>query len=329
MQESRVITGDVLHGLAQLEDESVHTCVTSPPYWRLRDYEVEGQLGNEPTPEEYTANMVKVFSEVRRVLRKDGTLWINLGDGYSSGGRGGGGGFMDDRKKGAWKKKSTVSGWCTTPGLKRKELVGIPWRVAFALQADGWYLRQEIIWNKPNPMPESAKDRPTRAHEQIFLLAKSARYHYDHEAILEPVTGNAHSRGNGVNPKANNGVGWGYTDGDKRKPRCKQNPSFSKAISGGGVELRNKRSVWTVHTKGSTDPHFATYPEELIAPCILAGCPVGGTVLDPFCGRGTTGIVAVRRSRNFVGIELEPSWADLSRKNITEAAKQMPLKGLE
>lgn len=304
-QDFQIINKDVFDGLASIDTESVNTCITSPPYWGIRDFESDKQIGNESTVQSYTDTVVRVFQEVRRVLRDDGTLWINLGDGYYSNNR--------------------------TENQSRKSLIGIPWRIAFAMQSDGWILRQEIIWNKPNAMPESARDRPTRCHEQIFLLSKKDQYYFDQKAIMEPVTGNAHSRGSGLNPKAvkNTGVGWGYGNRKNKKPRCKQNESFSSAISNKILDVRNKRSVWTIHTKGCSDDHSASFPEELIIPCILAGCPIGGVVLDPFCGRGTTGIASVRRGRNFIGIEIVKKWAELSERNIMNARIQLPLKGLE
>jgi site-specific DNA-methyltransferase (adenine-specific) len=299
----KILVGDVLERLRQLPDESVQCVVTSPPYWGLRDYGTEGQIGLEPTPQEYVAKMVDVFREVWRVLRSDGTCWVNLGDSYTSGGRGGNGSFADERP--GWRGMPSEFGKKRgIPGLKSKDLVGIPWRVAFALQADGWYLRSDIIWHKPNPMPESVTDRPTKAHEYLFLLSKSERYYYDAEVIKEEVTGGAHSRGNGVNPKcAEMGTG------------IKQNSSFSAAVAD-LVSSRNKRSVWTIPTQPFPEAHFATYPEKLVEPCILAGSKEGDTVLDPFCGSGTTGVVALGHGRDFIGIELNPEYAAMSKRRI-------------
>lgn len=282
----RILLGDVREKLRELPDESVHCVVTSPPYFGLRDYGVEGQIGLEPTPAEFVAVMVDVFREVRRVLRKDGTLWLNLGDSYASGGKGGGGSFMAERGDAAWQSRSQVNGWRSPPtGLKHKDLIGIPWRVAFALQADGWYLRQDIIWAKPNPMPESVTDRCTKAHEYLFLLSKSARYHYDAEAISEPCA-------------------WG---------------EGQRVVNDYGTELeggRNKRSVWEVATQPFKEAHFATFPPDLIEPCIKAGCPKGGCVLDPFGGAGTTGLVADRLQRDAILIELNPAYAEIARNRI-------------
>lgn len=295
-----IICGDCVEVMRGMDAGSVNCCVTSPPYWALRDYGVAGQLGLEETPEEYVAKMVEVFGEVKRVLRDDGTLWLNMGDSYASSGCGGGSpvddrkpeygrkGFDGDkvrgRKDGTEKRNTAVS------GLKPKDLCGIPWRLALALQADGWYLRQDIIWHKPNPMPESATDRCTKSHEYIFLLTKKSRYYYDADAIKEKTSGTAHARGNGINPKAKwktpdgwdtskgegghgqfhkNGREAGHTD---YKYKVKQNESFSGAVNG-LVDRRNKRSVWTVPIAPYSEAHFATFPPDLILPCILAGCP--------------------------------------------------------
>lgn len=276
--------GDALEVLPKLPAGSVHCAITSPPYWGLRDYGVEGQLGLEPTPEEYVERMVAVFREVWRVLRDDGTLWLNLGDSYYHGGNG-------QRDPVRWPKQSRNEGCRELPKhAKRvgrpKDMVGIPWRVALALQADGWYLRSDVIWHKPTPMPEAVKDRPTKAHEYIFLLTKSARYHYDAKAIAEPVTGNAHCRGSGVNPKAKIPAGWDTGEGDHREkrgryPRPKQNESFSGAVSG-LVEKRNKRTVWTVQSVPYPGAHFATFPPKLIEPCIKAGTSERGCCSE--CG---------------------------------------------
>lgn len=256
-----ILCGDALQQLRTIPDNSVHCCVTSPPYWQLRDYGVPGQLGLEPTIQEYVASIRAVFAEVRRVLRKDGTCWVNLGDCYASGGHGGDTG------------KSKTGG-------KPKDLCGIPWRVAFALQDDGWYLRSDIIWHKPNPMPESTTDRPTKAHEYLFLLAKSQRYFYDAQAIKEPVSGTANARGHGVNPKSMVApTGWDTRPGRHRelkgRYKVKQNESFSGAING-PVSQRNKRSVWTIPTHAYPGNHYATYPPNLVKPCILAGTSAYG-----------------------------------------------------
>ena len=289
--------GDALEILKTLPDEHVQTCVTSPPYWGLRDYGVPGQLGLEPTPEEYVARMAAVFREVRRVLREDGTLWLNLGDSYAAVGNGIGSGKQLTNIGSFMPAKSAP------PGLKPKDLVGIPWRVAFALQADGWYLRSDIIWAKPNPMPESVTDRPTRAHEYLFLLSKSARYYYDAEAIAEASVSD-HPSGNGyARPEAISRGGRGQSE---------------KWSNIGGS--RNRRSVWTVATQPYPEAHFAVFPPKLIEPCVLAGAPSGGVVLDPFMGSGTTAQVAQNLGRQWIGIELNPDYIALQSARTAQQA---------
>jgi DNA modification methylase len=358
--EGRIYLGSSLDVLKAMPDQSVHMCVTSPPYWGLRDYDTEpevwdgdsscdhvwgegkkvstghndgdrpqlsrgsyngggedkyyvgkqegsqgqfcqhcnawrGSLGLEPTPELFVQHIVQIFSELKRVLRDDGTLWLNFGDSYTSGGR------KVQTNDSIGSRGPVPEGYRSPqpPGLKPKDLVGVPWRVAFALQADGWYLRSDIIWNKPNPMPESVTDRPTKSHEYLFLLTKSQKYFYDAEAIKEPVTGNSHPRGHGVNPKAmsswktpdgwDTSIGKGHhgqfhRDGrEKGKTgyKVKQNPSFSAAVSE-LVENRNKRTVWTIPTHPMPEAHFATFPPKLIEPCILAGTSEKGCCTE--CG---------------------------------------------
>ena len=324
-----ILEGDVLDRLSALATGSVHSVVTSPPYWGLRDYGVDGQIGLEPTLEEYLCRLVSVFREVRRVMRTDGTLWLNMGDAYS-----GGGGYSPDAPSNRAGSISSTRAERTTqykgrapaPGLKPKDLIGQPWRLAFALQDDGWWLRSDIIWHKPNPMPESATDRPTKAHEYVFLLTPSARYFYDADAVREPVTGNAHSRGSGVNPKAvKTPDGWTTGPGShgsfhrngREKGRIKQNQSFSAAVKD-LVPDRNLRDVWTIATQPFPQAHFATFPEALVDPCIRAGCPPDGTVLDPFAGSGTVGVVCHKLQRQFIGIELNPEYAAIARRRIGE-----------
>jgi DNA modification methylase len=317
-----VICGDALEVMRSWPDGCVQTCVTSPPYWGLRDYGVEGQIGAEATLEEWVARMVEVFREVRRVLRDDGTLWLNLGDSYNVG-------------TNAARRPSTSAEhgyWQhdhgdirrAALGLKPKDLCGQPWTVALALRADGWYLRRDIIWVKPNPMPESAKDRPTTAHEYLFLLSKSPHYYYDADAIKEPVTGGAHARGDGINPKAQKQPraqdGTGPRAGTGRftaAPGRGRTPSFSGATNL-LVSERNKRSVWTVATCPYPDAHFATFPPKLITPCIQAGAPEGGVVLDPFVGSGTTAMVAHALGRRYVGIELNPEYVAMAEKRLAQ-----------
>jgi DNA modification methylase len=389
----RIINGDCRDVLKTLPSESVHCVVTSPPYFGLRDYGVDGQIGLEPTPDEFVAAMVDVFTEVRRVLRADGTLWLNLGDSYAGSwgaqGRQGATGQMADRSVSRVREKSKLSaaqiaahpqkmsrtGSIRQPGLKPKDLIGIPWRVAFALQADGWYLRQDIVWHKPNPMPESVQDRCTKAHEYLFLLSKSERYFYDADAIAEPqvsdhVAGNHSHKGteaynagatehrtkaglvefaqrtrkqsiraldlakqHGLTEKHIAAIrAVGITDAGKAQitqdgfgkndPHIQALADEAKAALGGYYreflisEKRNKRSVWTVATMPFKEAHFATFPPALIEPCILAGSPAGGTVLDPFGGAGTTGLVADRLQRNAILIELNPEYADMAERRI-------------
>jgi len=306
----RILTGDCRAVLRIIPDESVHCVVTSPPYWGLRDYGVGGQLGLEPTYQEYVANMVEVFREVRRVLRKDGTLWLNLGDSYAPGaGKVGdrpGGGSQGDN----WQGATTSPNRMPQPGLKPKDLCGIPWRVAFALQADGWYLRQDIIWNKPSPMPESVTDRCTKAHEYIFLLAKSHRYYYDADAIAEP-----------ANPEHFGRYKYDFTGSKPGQDDAMPN-SYTIRLKGARdfKETRNRRSVWEIATQGFSEAHFATFPPALIEPCIKAGCPKDGTVLDPFGGAGTSGLVADRLGRNAILIELNPEYAEMARRRLTDDA---------
>ena len=266
VERVKLIVGDTREELARLPDGSFHCCVTSPPYWGLRDYGFDAQIGAEKTVEEYVAALVRVFREVRRTLREDGTLWLNLGDNYTSGGR-------------TWRdpdKKNRARGMdyraATPEGLKPKDLIGVPWRVAFALQADGWFLRSEIIWHKPNCQPESVKDRPTRSHEHVFLLSKSQDYYYDRASVQE-------------------------TTKD-------------------GLSKRNRRTVWSLDTEPYAGAHFAVFPKALVRPCVLAGSPPDGVVLDPFFGSGTLGVVCVEQGRRCVGIEIKPEYAQLSRERL-------------
>lgn len=283
-----------------IASSTVQTIVTSPPYFGLRDYGVSGQIGLEKTPAEYVAQIVAVMRECWRVLKDDGTLWLNLGDSYATNpGNGRGGEGVD----GGIPHRSGIDK--TRMGLKPKDLIGIPWRVAFALQDDGWYLRTDIIWHKPNPMPESVTDRPTKAHEYIFLLTKSQRYYYDAEAVAEPKT-----EGTRLDPRGNeNG-----TRRDRNYPGARSNGGTNLGGSDGN---RNRRTVWTVATQPYSGAHFATYPEKLVEPCILAGSRPGDLVLDPFNGSGTTGRVAVRLGRRYVGTELNAEYIKLNPQRLT------------
>lgn len=331
--------GHCLRLLRELPDNSVHCCVTSPPYFGLRDYGVEGQIGLEDTPAEFIAQLVEVFREVRRVLREDGTCWVNMGDSYAGSRTPGNGQKVQSRRR---DNEPVPRSDIAVPGFKPKDMMGIPWRLAFALQDDGWYLRQDIVWNKQNPMPESVTDRCTKAHEYIFLLSKSRRYYFDQEAILEPVSPNTHARlaqdvaaqigsarANGGTKSNGNmkavarkgtGVGWGHgTDAAERnRGRVKDNESMDSALAIMPTE-RNKRSVWTVPTHSFKGAHFATYPPDLIRPCILAGSPRGGLVLDPFGGAATTVLVAMQEGRRSILLELNPEYAQLGHARLAQA----------
>jgi len=264
--DSAVLVGDAQTVLAMIPDGTFACCVTSPPYWGLRDYEDSLQIGAEDRVDKYIENLVRVFREVRRTLRDDGTLWVNLGDSYTSGNRK----WRDSDKKNPARAMDHRPP--TPEGLKPKDLVGVPWRLALRLQEDGWYLRSDIIWHKPNCQPESVKDRPTRAHEYIFLLSKALRYYYDHRAIME------------------------RSNGDGR--------------------LRNRRTVWSVNTEPFPEAHFATFPENLIIPCITASSRPRDIVLDPFFGSGTVGVVCRHLRRRFIGIELKAEYAEMARKRL-------------
>lgn len=292
-----ILIGDAVEQMQTLPEKSVGCCVTSPPYFGLRDYGMTGQIGLEETPEEYVAKLVDVFREVRRVLRDDGTLWLNLGDSYSGSGKVPAGNLG---KKHNERHLEHRTGGNVPDGTKPKDLIGIPWMVAFALRADGWYLRQDIIWAKPNPMPESVTDRCTKSHEYLFLLTKSPRYYFDNEAIKEPTTTmDTHVR-------------------DRDNTRCNNTPGRTRmgGLKTNNYDKRNKRSVWTISTKPYKGAHFAVFPEALVEPCILAGCPKGGMVLDPFAGSGTSLAVAERLGRRAVGIELNPAYLPLIQNRL-------------
>jgi DNA modification methylase len=311
--------GNCLDALKEIEKNSVQCCVTSPPYWGLRDYGCDGQLGLEKTPEEYVENIVKVFSLVREALTEDGTLWLNLGDSYYNYRPGStsqpqqtlannNGAVVETSAKRNLKQK----------GLKEKDLVGIPWMVAFALRTDGWYLRSDIIWHKPNPMPESVKDRPTRSHEYVFLLTKSKNYYYDADAIKEP---SKETRPSGV-------VRDRLLDYNSKEKIIRGGLNRGSADNESDIRpastMANKRDVWTVNTKSYSEAHFAVYPPELITPCILAGSKEGDVILDPFNGSGTTGEVALQHGRKYTGIELnEDYFNDIACKRIEEAQRQL------
>ena len=357
----RIILGDCITGMRTLDDQCIHTVVTSPPYFGLRDYgtatweggdtscdhvhsynkqtgvlsnhdqtgwkklyqdicgkcgasRIDQQIGQEQSPEEYVERLVDVFREVKRILRNDGTLWINLGDSYagnnSQASNNGRAGYGTPRERIVHR---------TGQGLKPKDLIGIPWRVAFALQSDGWYLRQDIIWHKPNPMPESVTDRCTKAHEYIFLLSKSERYFFNNDAIKE-------------NAVSGTDLGLLRTKTFSQPEKVMHHALTIKKRQESGIDSRtagdgqrNKRSVWTVPTKPYAEAHFATYPTKLIEPCILAGCPVGGTVFDPFTGSGTTGFVSLSHNRNFIGTELNPEYIKIAEQRLSAIQHRMEL----
>lgn len=272
-----IIVGDARNELVRIPDQTFQCCITSPPYWGLRDYDFEGQIGAEPKVEKYIEHLVAVFKQVKRTLHDDGVLWLNIGDSYTSGGR-------------TWRapdKKNMGRAMGYRPetpiGLKPKDLIGLPWRLAFALQADGWYLRSDIIWNKPNCQPESVKDRPTRAHEYIFLMSKSERYYYNYEAIKEPAQTNGRQNGS----------------------------------------MKNRRTVWDLHTEGFKGAHFAVFPTKLVKLCMLAGSKAGSAVLDPFFGSGTVGVVAKETGRQCVGIEMKEEYAEMARDRIMCASSHL------
>lgn len=319
--ENAVIEGDCLEKLKQLPDGIVDCCVTSPPYYALRDYGVDGQIGLESTPEEYIHKLVLVFHEVRRVLKQDGTLWLNIADSYwGSGSRGYDfTGKFTEASAVQSNSQGTVN-LSNVPklvgknevGIKDKDLIGIPWMLALALRNDGWYLRQDIIWAKPNPMPESVKDRCTKSHEYLFLLSKSQKYYFDYEAIQEDAVTEPQFR-----DKNAEGYQADYAKGDRFSPGVRVFGANGK---------RNKRDVWTISVKPTREAHFATYPEDLVKPCILAGSRVGGLVLDPFFGSGTTGRVAVKLNRYYIGIELNPKYIEIEKRRMSNI--QMTLEGL-
>lgn len=299
-----IINANALH--IPLKDNTVQCCVTSPPYYGLRDYGIDDQIGLESTPEKYVAKLVSVFREVKRVLKDDGVLWMNIGDSYAGGaGRWGGtdnlSGFQAASKGSVTQIQHTKKWEHKT--IKPKDLIGIPWMVAFALRSDGWYLRSDIIWSKPNPMPESVKDRPTKAHEYVFLLSKSAKYYYDAEAVQEPTLWAG-------DPRA------GYGRLHYRGKREGQEGTGQENFVSINPDGRNRRSVWTINTQPFKGAHFAVMPEKLVEPCILAGSKPGDVILDPFAGSGTVGVVAQKHGRSFVGIELNPEYVKIAESRM-------------
>lgn len=344
--KNSIINENCLTGLSKIPDACIDCCVTSPPYFGLRDYGKDEQIGLEETPEKFVESLVKVFEEVRRILKPQGTLWLNLGDSYASGKVG-----RDDTDKAGRERLSKFGnkGYANkdineiTPvkirklanGFKSKDLIGIPWMVAFALRAAGWYLRQDIIWHKPNPMPESVTDRCTKSHEYIFLLSKSAKYYYDHKSIMQDVikeyTGRAATfdrSGNDVSQHVIPGQKYAQhrarKSGNKERKNgnergCPENSGSNvcSSVPWEGVKA-NKRSVWTVTTKPFSEAHFATFPEDLIVDCIKAGCPEDGIVLDPFMGAGTTALVSRKLNRNYTGFEINADYIKIAEKRLKD-----------
>jgi DNA modification methylase len=324
----RIIQGGAATALRNLPDESVDCIVSSPPYWRQRDYGHPGQLGLERTPEEYIAKLVGVFAECRRILKPAGTCWVNLGDKWASGGNGGGGSFMEDRGE-AWAHAKDTKGWRSPPtGYKDKDLVGVPWMFAFAARAEGWYLRQCNVWAKPNCMPESVTDRSTAAHEYVFHLTKNNDYWYDAGAARTPATPGTETRLTG-SPHGRH-ADTPLPPGEKRNTSAKAISGDPRTTAGAapGIDDRkhqdyggaNLRSVWWVSPAQYREGHYAVMPDTIAEICITAGCPAGGTVLDPFGGAGTTGLVADRLGRNAILIELNPEYAAMAKRRITNDA---------
>ena len=311
MSENIIINRDCLAALRDLPDESVNCCVTSPPYYALRDYGMDAQIGREDSPEEYIRRLVLVFREVRRVLTADGTLWLNIADTYC--GTGNKGGYLDPKNpKG--RNGQSVSLARRASECKQKDMIGIPWLLAFALRADGWYLRSDIIWCKANPMPESCKDRPSRCYEHVFLLTKSKKYYYDALAIAEPI-----AEGTAARYKGGRSASSKYAEeipGQGKVQKLNAARAAGTITDADISPVRNARDVWHINTVPYKGGHFAAYPPKLAERCILAGCPRGGIVLDPFFGSGTTGLAAVKNDRRYIGIELNAEYCELAKERI-------------
>lgn len=323
---NRIYEGDCIEGLKTLPENTIDCCITSPPYFGLRDYGNDGQIGLEETPELYVSKMVEVFTQVKRVLKNEGTLWLNLGDSYAHSMRQSGvehAGKLSQNNKGQIKDSFKP----LQKGYKEKDLIGIPWMVAFALRSSGWYLRQDIIWAKPNPMPESVTDRCTKSHEYIFLMSKSSKYYYDADAIKTPIADASVQRlqqdvenQNGSNrvPGKTNGSmkAVGKVKGNIDAAFLGNAPTNYYRCGESGDGMANKKSVWTVTTRPFSEAHFATFPERLITDCVKAGCPENGIILDPFMGAGTTALVAKKLNRNYVGFELNPAYIEIAEKRL-------------
>lgn len=311
MQADRIYCGDAMTVLKTLPDSSVNCCVTSPPYYALRDYGMADQIGREETPALYVERLTSIFREVRRVLTPDGTLWLNIADTYA--GKGNQGEALDPKyPNGRTGQIVALNG--KVEGCKAKDMIGVPWLLAFALRADGWYLRSDIIWMKANPMPESTKDRPSRCYEHIFLLSKSRRYYYDAAAIAEPVAETTVRRMKGARSTATkHGSG---IPGQQNIQKINLPRAAGTYTDADIPQLRNKRDVWQINTVPYRGGHFAAFPPKLAETCLLAGCPPGGVALDPFLGSGTTAAVAKQLGRYYIGIELNPDYCKLAQKRI-------------
>ena len=311
LKTDTIINRDALYALRELPEESVHCCVTSPPYYALRDYGLDMQIGREDTPEQYIDRLTEVFRELRRVLRSDGTLWLNIADTYCGTGNKG---YHADPKNPKGRNGQQIARNNRVSGCKQKDLIGIPWLLAFALRADGWYLRSDIIWQKENPMPESVKDRLSRCYEHIFLFSKSKKYFFDYKAISEPIAPATAER---LKRGMKGGNKYGKPVPGQPQPQSINRPREHGEIKDADINpLRNKRDVWKINTVPFKGGHYAAYPPKLVETCLLAGCPEGGIVLDPFMGSGTTGMVASQMGRHFVGIELNPEYTELAYKRI-------------
>lgn len=331
MENDKIYQGDSLEVLKTFEDNSIDCCVTSPPYYALRDYGVDGQIGLEETPEKYIERLTEVFMEVYRVLKPNGTLWLNIADSYWGGGWRNASfnehsGNIQKGSRGTHCGDSMPACKGNIGVYKPKDLIGIPWMLAFSLRNAGWFLRQDIIWHKPNPMPESVTDRCTKSHEYIFLLSKSQKYYFDYEAIQEEATGYdgrkdtmmKGSKKYDTQIMPNQSVQSMARNGHERW-------KFKASTTGGLCPVRNKRDVWSINVKPNKEAHFATYPQELVSTCVLAGCPERGIVLDPFMGSGTTGIVANKLGRYYVGIELNPEYVEMAERRIGLEKSQLKL----
>lgn len=312
-----ILCGDALETLKNFPDESISCCITSPPYYGLRDYHKTGQIGRESTVEEYLNRLVAVFHEVRRVLKKDGTCFVVIGDSYAGSG-GGKGQYMDPKyPKGRNGQNPSITQ--KVLGYKSKDLMGIPWRLALLLREDGWYLRSDIIWHKENAMPEACRDRPTRSYEHIFLLTKSPKYYYDYDAMVEPmkeVSKKRYVRGRSEDNK------YLKEDAGISVQKINKARKYGQYKGDNIPQFRNKRDIWTINTVSFKGNHYAAFPPKLAEICMIAGCPKGGIILDPFLGSGTVGFVALIQDRKYIGIELNEDYVNLAKKRISEEVKK-------